>query len=373
MPRAYSDRTLKLLWGRSGGRCANPNCRVELLVDATEYDPIVVIGEIAHIAAASDRGPRAEAALAVSARNDYENLILLCQNCHAQIDGQPDSYSIDRIKEIKVAHEAWVRSSLPERGNSRIGWTVLCLASEHPVDVSTVNEALGPDFGAGEAQLLQVPLDPADWGAVDAATAGRVQALLAAGDPFDCRLAVFPLAPVSACLSLGYYLTNRPHVRLFQYHRDDHTWAWPRRAAPAQDIEVSGLENGDSNCRTLGFLFHYSAVITDSAIASLSLGLNRRIDFRVPTPSTSWLQHPDQVKWAASEARQAFEQAVHLFPQAECWHLFFAGPAPVAVAVGQQLNPTMCPRAQLYEYRHRENPPYRASIQLGMRVNSHDR
>jgi len=34
-----------------------PNCRVELLADATEYDPIVVIGEIAHIAAASDCGP----------------------------------------------------------------------------------------------------------------------------------------------------------------------------------------------------------------------------------------------------------------------------------------------------------------------------
>jgi hypothetical protein len=91
MPRAYTDRTLKLLWGRSGGRCAMPNCRVELLADATGYDPIVVIGEIAHIAAISDHGPRAEAGLDNSSRNDYENLILLCQNCHAQIDGQPGS------------------------------------------------------------------------------------------------------------------------------------------------------------------------------------------------------------------------------------------------------------------------------------------
>ncbi len=50
--RNYSDRTLKLLWGRAGCRCAMPECRVELLADATTYDPIVVIGEIAHIAAA---------------------------------------------------------------------------------------------------------------------------------------------------------------------------------------------------------------------------------------------------------------------------------------------------------------------------------
>ena len=61
----------------------------------------------------------------------------------------------------------------------------------------------------------------------------------------------------------------------------------------------------------------------------------------------------------------AFELAVQCFPHAEAWHVFYAGPAPVAVAIGQQINPTMCPRVQLYEYRHKEIPPYRASIRLG--------
>ena len=68
--RNYTDRTLKLLWGRAGGRCAVPQCRIELLADATEYDPIVVIGEIAHMAASQDRGPRADAALSTASRND---------------------------------------------------------------------------------------------------------------------------------------------------------------------------------------------------------------------------------------------------------------------------------------------------------------
>ena len=48
--RNYSDRTLKLLWGRAAGRCAMPECRIELYAEATDYDPIVVIGEIAHVA-----------------------------------------------------------------------------------------------------------------------------------------------------------------------------------------------------------------------------------------------------------------------------------------------------------------------------------
>jgi hypothetical protein len=88
------------------------------------------------------------------------------------------------------------------------------------------------------------------------------------------------------------------------------------------------------------------------------------VDFRVPQPSTAWLQHPDQLTWAALEARRAFERAVHLAPDAAEWHLFYAGPAPLAVAIGQQLNPTMYPTIQLYEYRHKESPRYKPSIRL---------
>jgi hypothetical protein len=258
-----------------------------------------------------------------------------------------------------------VRSSLPERGRSLTGWRALGLEGDHPVDLSTAEAALAPDFIAGTPEQLQVATDATDWQEIDATISARVRGLLRVDDIFDFRLAVFPLAPVSACLSLGYHLTNRPHVRLFQYHRDNRTWVWPRRPAPAQDIVATGLDEVVPNCRSVAFLFHLSAVITDSALGSVGDGIERRVDFRVPRPSTAWLQHPAQVKSAAFEGRQAFERAVQLYPGATTWHLFYAGPAPVAVALGQQMNPTMCPQVQLYEYRHGKAQPYRASIRLG--------
>jgi hypothetical protein len=321
-----------------------PECRVELIVDATDYDPIVIIGEIAHGAAVSDGGPRAIPELSDRERNDYSNLILLCPNCHARFDRQPKTYSVERWKEIKASHEAWVRASLPERGRSLIGWTVLGLKAEYPIDLATASEAISPDFIAADPQWLQVRTDTTDWLAADQAIARCARELIAEGDPFNRRVAVFPLAPVSACISLGYHLTNRPNVRLFQYHRDDRSWVWPRRQAPAQDITVSGLDEEDQNCRVVAFLFHYSAIITEAAISGVGATMERRVDFRVPRPSTTWLQHPDQIKWPALEARQTFERAVQLFPNAYTWHIFYAGPAPIAVALGQQINPTMCPR-----------------------------
>jgi hypothetical protein len=53
-----------------------PDCRVELFAEDTFYDPIVVIGEIAHINAASPGGPRADGAISGSALNEYDNLIV---------------------------------------------------------------------------------------------------------------------------------------------------------------------------------------------------------------------------------------------------------------------------------------------------------
>ena len=69
--------------------------------------------------------------------------------------------------------------------------------------------------------------------------------------------------------------------------------------------------------------------------------------------------------WAALEARRAFERAMQLAPDAVEWHIFYAGPVPLAIAVGLQLNPTMYPPIQLYEYRHKESQRYKPSIRLG--------
>jgi SMODS-associated and fused to various effectors sensor domain len=363
--RSYSPRTLKLLWGRAAGRCAMPECRIEVFADATDYDPIVVFGDIAHVAAAGDKGPRADTQLSAAQRNDYSNLLLLCKNCHSRIDGQKRSFTVARLNDLKQAHEGWVRASLPERGRSTTGWTALALRGDHPVDLATVTEAVSPDFIAGTPHMLQVPTDAPDWQEVDRTIAAKAQELLSGDDVFDRRLAVFPLAPISACLSLGFHLTSRPHIRLFQHHRDERNWSWPNAVSPAPDILVSGLDSGQSGQAEATFVFHFSAVIGDEVLIEAGAPLNLRVDFRVPEPTTGWLRHSEQLLWASEGVRRAFEHTMRRAPNAKVWHIFFAGPAPLAVAIGQQLNPTMCPFVQCYEYRHRDSPRYRASIRLG--------
>jgi hypothetical protein len=151
---------------------------------------------------------------------------------------------------------------------------------------------------------------------------------------------------------------------LFQNHRDLKSWTWPKLETPSNDLEVK-LKGGRRGHKEVGFLFHLSAIIRDDAILPHLSPHFPRFHLRVSNPSVSWLVHPSQIDAVAIMARQMFEASMAKFGSAERWHIFFAGPAPVAVALGQQISPTMFPAVQLYEFHQRWKIQYRPTISLG--------
>lgn len=109
---SISLKTRKMLWGRSGNRCAFPDCRRELVEDETLTDDPSIIGEEAHIVARKEGGPRGESELTKKERNQFDNLILLCRNHHKIIDDQVEKYTVDKLKRMKEDHLAWVQNNL---------------------------------------------------------------------------------------------------------------------------------------------------------------------------------------------------------------------------------------------------------------------
>ena len=111
---SISLKTHKMLWGRAANRCAFAECRRELVMDASETDNESLIGEECHIVAREQNGPRGDSQLTQKSRDKYANLILLCKIHHKVIDDQPDTYSVQALKEMKASHEEWVRTSLQD-------------------------------------------------------------------------------------------------------------------------------------------------------------------------------------------------------------------------------------------------------------------
>jgi hypothetical protein len=103
------EKDAKLLWGRAAGYCSNPACRIRVTLEG-HGDTAYSIGEMAHIIARKKGGPRAPT---VAGDDTYDNLILLCANCHTKIDKSAEgTFTEDALREWKRTHEAWVSSLL---------------------------------------------------------------------------------------------------------------------------------------------------------------------------------------------------------------------------------------------------------------------
>lgn len=101
--------TLRKLYIFSGNMCAMPDCK-NVLIDKDG----TWLGEVAHIHAASDGGPRANPSLSPEERRSADNLILICSICHTKIDSKETQYSAEQLREIKTAHEAIYRNGLQQ-------------------------------------------------------------------------------------------------------------------------------------------------------------------------------------------------------------------------------------------------------------------
>lgn len=96
---SISQKDSRLLFQKSGNRCAFPECNELLTMEDT------TISEIAHIVAQSKDGPRGNYPLDLDKRDNYDNLILLCQKHHDLIDKNPETYPVEKLRRYKQEHE----------------------------------------------------------------------------------------------------------------------------------------------------------------------------------------------------------------------------------------------------------------------------
>ncbi|MES2832899.1 MAG: hypothetical protein V4695_13015 [Pseudomonadota bacterium] len=108
----FSQKTIAALRQRVGSRCSNPECRVPTTGPATIQHKINVIGEAAHITAASPNGPRYDAFLSSQERSNIYNGIWLCSNCSDLIDKDELCYTVPVLHRWKEYAERVAKSEL---------------------------------------------------------------------------------------------------------------------------------------------------------------------------------------------------------------------------------------------------------------------
>jgi len=125
--RQYTTLTIKKLYGRSGNRCAFPDCNVTFLDSEKDTN----YSNICHIEDANPGG-RYNPNMTDKERADYKNLILLCPNHHIETN-DTDKYKKEVLLEMKRVHEDKVLQNLSEKG----------LLVKHPSILSIVISHIG--------------------------------------------------------------------------------------------------------------------------------------------------------------------------------------------------------------------------------------
>lgn len=102
--RHYKRSTIRKLDTLSGNRCAAPDCTKPLLA----RDVKTIVSKICHIEAANENGPRFNPDMEDDERRYFDNLILLCDECHSIIDNKENEnkYPVALLKEWKKNHES---------------------------------------------------------------------------------------------------------------------------------------------------------------------------------------------------------------------------------------------------------------------------
>lgn len=103
--RSIPSEIIRELYVKSGNRCAK--CKNALYTDTGSW-----IGEVAHIEAVNPGGARYNPMLNAEQINSFDNLILLCRNCHKEIDSNARMYTVGFLKDLKYESERLVINTL---------------------------------------------------------------------------------------------------------------------------------------------------------------------------------------------------------------------------------------------------------------------
>ena len=152
---SLSDKTRKILWGRSGNRCTI--CKNELIVDSTGQDDESVIADECHIISSKPNGPRHDPSYPADKLDSYDNMILLCRTHHKMIDDQSVTYTTNILRQMKLNHEVWVSQKLTE--NQKIH--VVGGGKGNLAMTKAINDILGTQIAKG---IINVYREQADIG-----------------------------------------------------------------------------------------------------------------------------------------------------------------------------------------------------------------
>lgn len=356
-----TDLTRRYVWVRAGGRCIICN-KYLLLEHLDDGEAVRQIGEVAHIAGESEKGPRGDSEVPVDERNDAPNLVLLCPNDHRGADKlriEDPLFTEDFLRKSKSLHESFVEhvTSLREERST----TVLRMAGmirDRPGNVSrkeaatvVMNHALriprhrADPYGIGDEIDLTVLDETTDAGYWEAGlriidkVVDRLHRDVA--DDGTDHVSVFAIALVPLLIALGNRIDDAVPLDIYERHRSSESWAW-NDDAPVTAFAAAPMPEVPEGTGEAVLLVNASGTVQ---VAELPGELKSLPVFTIEPvagsepPSTATFENAATLA-SVDEALLGFFASLETQPSTKAirrLHLFAAVPVSAAVTIGRRL------------------------------------
>lgn len=344
--RTSIDEKVRMkLWAISGGRCEMCN---RLLYQDLTFGLDGNFGEMAHIHAVSEGGPRHKYGMSNEEKNNIDNLMLLCEEHHHLIDTNPEDFSEGLLVQKKVSHEKRIRevTSIPseqtcrivtyfsninnqaEFSSDRLLREAVLLSGRVPMQEPSISlnsdsfTRYIPSKSIFQQKEQDLEREFKSW--FDVVIKSK-----------DC-IGVFALAPQPLLFKLGTLINDHYNAVAFQCHRTGHKWAWPSTNAQIEYIfECS--KNGDGN--KIALVIDLSARVMDDRITAV-LGDDVTIfHITISNPCRTFVTSEENQEKFVETYRCALEHIKNLRPAPELIHLFPVMPNSLAIKAGMDFMP----------------------------------
>lgn len=163
---AIDITTIKTLFALSCNVCSYRGCDEKLTDSSWE----AVNADIAHICGDKPSAPRHDANMTPAERDSFDNLMLLCPNCHRRIDRlEPDQHTPEMLREMKARHIEHCRESMEWASDSQLDRFALLALGESAGPRPRLIVRRGPDdpnsvevVNVGDAEAIGVGIETPD-------------------------------------------------------------------------------------------------------------------------------------------------------------------------------------------------------------------
>lgn len=353
------------LWVDCGGICSFEGCNKRLI--ASTDGNLTNVGIKAHIIGHAKNAPRREYmeeyGYTEETLEDLSNLMLMCHYHSKYIDDAhtKDLFPPDKLLKMKKNHEDWVRS-----------WS----ENKKKKSIALIHKRLGGPLTnidhQGEAPYILLDAIENQDEFNDFSKEGweegkRINQELY--EKFTKKIRereanvseVFPLSPIPLLIHMGFLLTDTVPLTVYQFEREEGVWVSDH---PNRHKEVKLSSSADINEEDdLAVLISVSGKVKMKSVKQTLTDKFDCIYFEVNDPGLKRVLYKQDVLYIQSQIKGEIEKLLQEQDYQKI-HLFYAGPAGLAIELGRGINPRIWGEVCLYQYNTRTTPRYQYALSI---------